>query len=284
MATPKTIKETVETNINHYIDHSCFNKSDNIQISIVMATHDRIDQTLFTLKTINQSAFKQLQVIIVDDSEKQFIDDSSLQSFPYQIDYIKIKKTRDWVNPCVNYNIAFSFVKGEKVIIQNGEVCHIGDVVSHVNEQLSEGKYVVFDVIACNNYNDNAFIKSLFPDSLKTAIVAGYGKKKRFAWYQHRVKHSRNYHFLSAIHINDLKKLGGFDYDYAMDRCFDDNDFIWRITNLQKLKIQNVGHLIGLHQYHDRVFLGVTPEQYKQSVGKNSDLYRYKIKEYLKKV
>ena len=224
-------------------------------ISIVMTTHNRIKQTLFTLKTIQESAFKDIQVIIVDDSDKGFIE--NLSDFSFHINYIKILK-KEWTNPCVNYNIGFHEVRGGIIIIQNAEVCHIGDIINYVNNNLNENEYMCFDVCVYNSFkanNDFYSSKGRYED----ALYALYNNPHNMYWYQHSVKRNKNYHFLTAIKKNDFKKLGyGFDYDFALGTYFDDDEFLNRIKNVLKLKIINVTNentkLLGLHLYHQKEY------------------------------
>lgn len=277
MITPETIKTTVKTNVGHYINHITTNEQVEPEISIVMATHDRISQTLFTLETINSSSVKALQVIIIDDSNNHMTLDQ-FSKFPYRIDYLTVKDTRDWINPCVNYNIAFSFAKADKIVIQNAEVCHVGDVLSYVKARCHEGRYLVFDVAACKIPKDNSRLHNIKPFTCNN--VMDLVKRRQFKWYQHHATNARNYHFLTAIHKKDLNTLGGFDYDFAMDRCADDNEFIYRITHVLSLVIEHPRSLMGVHQWHDRVMLGCTPEEYQESSQRNVALYRRKVAQY----
>ena len=102
-----------------------------------MTSSNRSKQVYYTLNTIQNSDYKNIQVIIVDDSDNDPILEINLRKYPFYIDLICIKKeNRNWHNPCVNYNIGFEFIKGSKVIIQNSEVCHIGDVLIFIDKTL----------------------------------------------------------------------------------------------------------------------------------------------------
>lgn len=289
------IYNTIINNINHYIDHIIYN--DNIlvdnMISIVMTTNNRIKQTIFTLDTIKLSSYQNIQIVIVDDSNNGFIDENILQKYPFRIDYIKIKeKNRDWINPCVNYNIGFRYIKGTYVIIQNAEVCHIGDIVSYVGQHSKEGTYLVFDVINTGSYNNNNVLYTLLKDDSNG--IKGFGVNdirnllnyKYFLWYQHPKYRPANFHFLTAIHVNDLNKMEhGFDYDFSLGRAYDDDEFITRILFDLKLNILNIPSqfkLMGIHQHHDKVMLNTTQKQYDESTIINKYLLEKKGK-YLQK-
>ena len=257
------IYQTIVHNINYYVDHVIYNNHsiiDNQTVSIVMTTHNRIKQTLFTLDTIKNSSYNNIQVIIVDDSTENFIDENYFKSYDFRIDYIKIKTMhKNWINPCINYNIGFRYIKGTYVIIQNAEVCHIGDVVSFVNQNCAENNYLVFDVSNTNSYQNNDQLYELFNnnDLNYHKISLLLQSNHEYIWYQHRIYRCENYHFLTAIHINDLKKLGdGFDIDFSLAAWYDDNELVFRIRHLLKLNIINIdcttNNLMGIHQHHER--------------------------------
>ena len=256
-----SIYQTINTNINHYVDHIIFNKTrpiDEKTISIVMTTHDRIPQTLFTLDTINGSSYKNIQVIIVDDSGIKFIDNDKLSVYPFRIDYLKIDdNNKDWINPCVNYNIGFKYIKGRYLIIQNAETCHVGDIIKYVSNNSNAGTYLVFDVINTGSYNNNERLYLTCPQRLPDYDrITELAKLNSFVWYQHYNHKPAKYHFLTAMHMDDFKNLGdGFDYDFALSRGTDDVEFVFRIMYILKLDIIEVKsdatELMGVHQYHD---------------------------------
>jgi glycosyltransferase involved in cell wall biosynthesis len=94
-----------------------------------MTACNRSKQTYFTLQTIQNSSHKAIQIILVDDSDSDPIAKEELEKYPFYIDFISIKmQNKKWVNPVVNYNIGFEYIRGSKVVIQNAEVCHVGDV------------------------------------------------------------------------------------------------------------------------------------------------------------
>ena len=125
-------------------------------ISIVMTASNRSKQTYFTLQTIQNSSHKAIQVIIVDDSDADPITKEELAKYPFYIDFISIKqKNKNWVNPVVNYNIGFGYIQGSKVVIQNAEVCHVGDVLGYMGSQITPGNYYVCDVKAAKSLSAN---------------------------------------------------------------------------------------------------------------------------------
>jgi len=218
-------------------------------ISIIMTASNRSKQTYFTLKTIQNSMHKAVQVIIVDDSNTDPITKEELEKYPFYIDFITIKKeNKNWVNPVVNYNIGFQYIKGTKIIIQNAEVCQIGDVLSYMNSQMIPEHYYICDVRASKSIGTNDIIYQY-----NTNNIDIYNSNELFnIWYQGRER-IVNYHFLSAMTIDTFNKIKNFSYDYTMGISFDDDDFLLKII-ANKIKIINLFYdefnLGGIHLWH----------------------------------
>ena len=156
------IKRKVENKTESFFSHQVIDNNhviDENTITIVMTSSNRSKQVYFTLKTISNSIFKNIQLILVDDSTYDNIDVDILKknNYSFYIDFIKIKReNKIWHNPLVNYNIGFQFIKGSNIIIQNAEVCHIGDVLNFINRRLKmNDEYYVFDVKASRDYSTN---------------------------------------------------------------------------------------------------------------------------------
>jgi hypothetical protein len=154
----KEIKKKVDSMDSSLFDHYVVSNSDISEetISVVMTSSNRSKQTYFTLDSMLKNNFKKIHIILVDDSDVDPIEFEVLKTYPYYIDFIVInKKNKNWVNPCVNYNIGFKFIKGEKVVIQNAEVCHVGHVLDFINKNMKPNTYNVFDVKAVSSYENN---------------------------------------------------------------------------------------------------------------------------------
>jgi hypothetical protein len=225
-------------------------------ITVVMTTHDRSQQTLNTLKSIAKSSVAQkVIIIVVDDSDEGFLTIEQLLPFNLPIIYIMIdnaKKT--WFNPCVNYNIGFNEVKTRFVLIQNAEVCHVGDILAHVKTHLKDDNYLIFDVVASHSNELNQTLQGLTYAEV-TDRLSHLEKETAYKWIQCD-KLSRNLHNLVAITDKNLKCLKGFDYQFAYGACFDDDEWLFRVTHLP-LKLENVWHqdtqLMGIHQMHKQM-------------------------------
>lgn len=245
-------------------------------ISIIMTSSNRSNQVYYTLKTIEKSLFKHIHVIIVDDSDIDPIIKSMINGYAFYIDLISIRtENKNWINPVVNYNIGFKFIKGSKVVIQNSEVCHVGDVLDWISKNITDNNYYSFDVKAINSFESNEEIYKI--NNLTSEI---YSKNSLFKidtpWYHSR-QNITNYHFLTALTRNTFELIKNFSYDYTFGVDWDDNDFVLKIKS-KKINIVNVFHdkynIGGIHLFHTSSYL-----KWK-GVENNSEIYKKKLEHY----
>jgi hypothetical protein len=130
---------------------------------------------------------------------------------------------KNWINPIVNYNIGFKFIKGSRVIIQNAEVCYIGDILSWVSTNITDNIYYSFDVNAVNSFENNYVIYNT--TNLTKEIYLKDLFRKDVSWYQGR-SNITNYHFLTEMTRNTFELVKNFSYDYTFGVNYDDNDFL----------------------------------------------------------
>jgi hypothetical protein len=219
-------------------------------ISIVMTACNRSRQTYFTLQTIQNSSHKSIQVILVDDSDSDPIMKEELEKYPFYIDFISIKRqNKNWINPVINYNIGFGYIKGSRVVIQNAEVCHVGDVLGYMGSQMLLDNYYVCDVKAAKSLSANNDIYKI-----NTNQIDIYKNDSLFGiWYQGRER-IVNYHFLSGMTIDTFNKIKNFSYDYTMGISYDDDDFLLKII-ANNIHIVNLFHdeynFGGIHLWHN---------------------------------
>jgi len=219
-------------------------------ISIIMTASNRSKQTYFTLKTIQNSLFKSIHIVLVDDSDIDPIKKEELEKYPFYIDFIKIRReNKIWINPVVNYNIGFQYIKGTKIVIQNAEVCHIGDVLLYMGTQMIDNNYYVCDVRSSKSLDTN---NSIYENNTNTIDI--YKSNELFGiWYQSNER-LLNYHFLSGMTIDTFNKIKNFSYDYTMGISYDDDDFLLKI-NINNIKIKNLFHYEynfgGIHLWHN---------------------------------
>ena len=107
------IKKKIETLDNSLFIHYNYPNIPiyNNTISIVMTSSNRSKQLYFTLKTIEKTLFKNIHIIIVDDSDVDPIIKEYINGYAFHIDLIYIQtKNKNWINPVINYNIGFKFI------------------------------------------------------------------------------------------------------------------------------------------------------------------------------
>lgn len=229
-------------------------------ISIVMSYYNRLPQLKYTLQTFTKSSNNNFEIIIVDDFSNE---ENSLKhihkEFPSLnliiVEMAKEFQSKNYCNPCVPYNVGFRKSKGDKIIIQNPECCHQGDVISYVDNNLTKNTYLSFHCWACTRPD----LKELHQGKpIKVGLEEGKAR-----WYNHETIRPFAYHFTSAITRDDLKELNGFDEAFSMGFNYDDTEFIERIKN-KKMNIMFVSDPYVIHQYHGKAFnhpLNPTPTQ-----------------------
>ena len=268
------IRKIVKDKDSEYFKHTEIKNREigDETVTIVMTSHNRSRQVYFTLDTINESQHKDIQLVIVDDSTIDPINIERLKMYPFYIDFIQvITENKLWINPCINYNIGFEYIKGNKIIIQNGEVCHVGDIVSYFSKNIEENMYMVFDVNASRNMYINELIYNVGVKNLTTEI---YKENIWVMWYQHTIHRNEMYHFLTGLTRESFKKIEEFSYDYCFSTSWDDNDLLLKIM-LEKLRVRLISNekegIGGIHLCHT----GHTP------IHQNEHLY-YKKRNYCK--
>lgn len=223
-------------------------------ISIVMTYHNRKELLIRTLDSIKKSSFSKskLEIIIVNDasSKDHEIDDLIYSIYnELNLKIINIKeKQKKWNNSCVPYNIGFNYIKYDKVIIQNPECYHNGDILTHVHNNLNNDNYLSYGCYSLNWENTiNSNYENIKINDIKSkgAIYDG--------WYNHSIINPTGYHFCSSITYENLCKLNGFDERYKDGIGYDDNEFVYRIKKLG-LDFKIIDTPFVFHQAHKSVF------------------------------
>lgn len=211
-------------------------------ISIVMGYHNRLRQLEFTLETINQTKFKNYEVIVVDDFSKDSQNPELLKNkypeIPLRIFNMKdFYENKTYYNPCIPYNLGFSKIRGDKVIIQNPECCHIGDVISFTENNLTDSNCLSFHCYSANQQ--------------ETVKIHNH-QKISFCnrWYNHRILRPEAFHFATSMTTKNLKKLNGFDERFSQGYAYDDAEFVFRIKNAMEINFVNSPYVI--HQHHSK--------------------------------
>lgn len=254
-------------------------------ISIVMAYYNRRKLLLNTLYSISSTKYSgNIEVIIVDDASE---DEHKIEDVVNLFPQLKIKvfcvkpEKKWWINPCIAFNTAFSFISGDKIIIQNPECLHTGDILSYVDANLKVGKYLSFGCYSIGHQKTKLISDLSFDDSFVSNvksiikptnnIVVGkcaYPDK----WYNHSLYNPAAINFCCAITRSDLNDLGGFDENYATGIAKDDREFITRIIK-KGMDIIYVDDLFVIHQCH-----GYTNYSNVELVEKNNKLFEDTLK------
>jgi glycosyltransferase involved in cell wall biosynthesis len=232
-----------------------------VKVSIVMTYYRRIRELKNTLSSFRETKHNDFEVIVVDDGTWDGEHDSRpiIEEFK-DIDIKLIRVDPDdkwWPNPSIPFNIGFNKASGEKIILQNAECFHNGDIISHTANNLKENKYFTYgcysltrhvtDLLIGGTEEIKQKIKNL--DGLPDAIFQG-GMPGTLGWYNHSIHRPEHFHFCAAISTKDLNDLGGgFDERYAHGLCWDDNEFKTRIKKkgMEQVFVDNP---FVFHQFH----------------------------------
>ncbi len=259
-------------------------------ISVVMGYYKRKPQLLKTLQYFNNNYTKyNYEVIIVDDnSETSHQLDDIVSNYNFPIKHVKISKEEkgDRINPCVTYNKGFNVAEGKRVIIQNPECIHVGDVMQCVMENLNNNDYIAFSCYNClsqelteellgnsNLINDKSYTFRNTPEfKSHFKVITGT------PWYNHPIHRPVHYHFCAAIMNDNLKMLGGFNEEFSDGHSYDDNEILLSIHYNLKLNIKtldpNTSKCFVVHQWHARdAESKFTMQELKMKFNKNKMLY-----------
>lgn len=223
-------------------------------ISIVMGYYNRKQQTINTLDYFENYKSYNYEVIIVDDNsvpEHQL--DDIIKKYTFPIKYIKItaEEKGNRINPCVTYNRGFREAEGERVIIQNPECVHYGNILGYVKTKLTYDEYIAF---SCYNCSSHELTQELL-NNISLINSPSFQARNKFQWYNHPTIRPVHYHFCAAIMNDNLKLLGGFNEEFAKGVWFDDNEILLSIKQNLNLNIRTIdpnecGFVI--HQWHPR--------------------------------
>jgi len=220
-------------------------------ISIVMAYWNRRAQLKRTLDSLMRSAYKDIEIIVVDDgsSEEERVED--LQS-SYPLRVIRIEpKDKYYRDSCIPFNMGFLQVNGDKVVIQNPESLHYTDNLSFIDKNLNDSNYFSFacyslaeDQTLCYNPNETLVFRpgdyGDYPDYLT----------RREGWFNHARHRITGYHFAAAITTKNLKEIKGFDERYQQSIGFGDTEFLIRVKRKGLSVVITDETNMVLHQHH----------------------------------
>lgn len=252
------------------------------RISIVSAYYNRKKSLWRTLKTVEKSSFKDFEFIVIDDAS-----DSSqrVEDFVEEFNFVKLvriePKDKHHINPCIPFNLGFSLVRGDIVIIQAPECLHVGDVLSFVANNSKDNQYLVFSCYGLGKDLSNKLDSSDFTEQSIINVVGDFRARstinvgKNDSWIVHPVYRRAHYNFLTSMTTKDLHDLGGFDERFADGYAFDDTEFASRISK-KKMDIKFVEKPICIHQFHGSAEQGISNLHLREA--RNRALYNECIK------
>ena len=252
-----------------------------MKISIVMAYFERREQLENTLYSISLSKHEDKEVIIFDDASDNDIYDLE-KKYNFKIKIIKVcRQLKKWTNPCVPYNVCFSESEGDIVIIQNPECLHLGDIVSFVAKNTTNENYLTFSCYSIDSLKTKKIneIRDNFYENVKNIVEPFDNNRKHLisdvdVWYNHPLYRNCAYHFCSAISMDNLKKLNGFDNRFKNGFGYDDDEFLERVRRLGlNAKVLPAEDPMVIHQFHKRT-VGFTNSSIRRLTETNCQIYK----------
>jgi glycosyltransferase involved in cell wall biosynthesis len=239
-------------------------------ISVIMSYYNRLPLLKYTLETISNTNVKKsdFEIIIVDDFSNNENNIDYLSNFRgLNIKIIKMSEKRhikNYCNPCIPFNVGFAAAQGDKILIQNPECCHVGDIIDFCDKNIDDSSYFSFSCYSC----DEAELKKLHESNTLIINEKSVMSDGDSGWYNHPIHRPVGYHFTSCITKNNLMKLNGFDETFANGHGWDDNEFLYRI-GLLKLDIKLIISPFVIHQFH----YNSGPIDGTFNINNNKDLY-----------
>jgi len=157
-------------------------------------------------------------------------------------------KDKTWTNPASVFNNGFHHALQKHpdiIIIQSPECYHVGDILSFAS-QITEEDYISFGCFRIDmdtTYNPHNIMELIGDNSC--ALETG----RQTAWWNHPVYNPLGYHWCSAITVNNLIKLNGFDERFSCGYAAEDNYFVHQIDVLG-LNIKITEFPFVVHQWH----------------------------------
>ena len=165
------------------------------ELTVIVATYyERLKQLLNTLDSFRQYNPDDFKVIIVDDNSP---NDITLPELPFEVTILKLRE-KTWINPCIGFNVGFNYavkLAPSKIIIQNAECYHRGDVLGYVQKNLTDSNYLSFAAYSLSGEQD------IHLNTFNARGATGNGDS---AWYNHSRYRPEALHFCTAITTGNL--------------------------------------------------------------------------------
>lgn len=223
-------------------------------ITLVLAYYDRQYQLNKTLLSYTKSAYKDFNVIIVDDASP---NDIVLPELPFPVDVIKLKD-KTWYSQVIPFNVGFAEAlkrNPDIILITEPECMLIGDVISYAT-RVTDKTYISFGCFKINkevtmgDYDLEALaMKNKF---IITQTPEGDWDQSVNAWGNHPTIDPVAFHYCCAITTKNLIKLNGFDERLANGVSFEDDYLVRQVKNLG-LEIEITEYPFVVHQWHEQL-------------------------------
>ena len=111
------------------------------KIAIIMTCFNRQDLCENSINSILSYGYKEFEIVVVDDaSDEPFVYNHE------KVHIVRVEKAnKKWVSPVVAYNIGLNYaienLTPDIIVLQNAESFHYGDILSHINENLTCDDY-----------------------------------------------------------------------------------------------------------------------------------------------
>lgn len=214
------------------------------KVSVIMTYFNRQAQLEKTLRSIGESALKDIEVIIIDDLSDEEIKRPEAE-FPVKI--IRITE-KTWTNPEPAYNKGLIEALNNNpdiIIIQNAECYHVGDVLLYAT-RVTDESYISFSCFSIDR--ETTFrqhdINEVIRNNNRAATQTG-----ECAWYNHPEFRPVGYDFCVAMTKKTIITLNGYDERFSDGIAYGDDYLIARARMLG-LKIEIPVNPFVVHQWH----------------------------------
>jgi glycosyltransferase involved in cell wall biosynthesis len=175
--------------------------------SIVMTTYNRPNQLRNTLESIKRQAYKDLEIIVVDDGVGDAETPAICRAYPVR--YFKttrpLSSNNSFRNPSYPNNVGLRQAVGDIVILQNAECKHVDpNTIEKLTGMVTDTNAVFAKVSA---FHQNGSFNMIY-----------CGTERPVPFF-----------FCGAIKRSWIEKLRGFDEDFT-GAGYDDDDFASRLA------------------------------------------------------
>jgi glycosyltransferase involved in cell wall biosynthesis len=241
-------------------------------ISIVIPYFNRKVLLLKTLQSISETAYKDIEVIIVDDAsdpEHQLNDIVTNYWFPIRLFVIKPEQRWWGKDPAVLCNLGFAASKSDIIILQNPECAYAGDILTDAANNCNGNMAISYACYSLDEVDTQTYTKKssieYFNQYVEEKQIRG-----RSCWFNHCSFRPRGYVFCFAMTSHNWKIVGGVDTEYKDGIGFSDLDLLDRIWYAKiKICIPDPSRPHVLHLYHPHT----ENSEFWEQMGRNKKVY-----------